>query len=101
MTKSNQRRVPAEWEPQSAVQLTWPHPATDWATNLLVAEQVFIQITIEILQRQNLLIVCASESHANSIMENIKVRGGDAARINCVIAASNDSWTRDHGPITM
>ena len=24
-------RLPAEWEPQSGVQLTWPHAGTDWA----------------------------------------------------------------------
>ena len=23
--------LPAEWYPQSAVQLTWPHDETDWA----------------------------------------------------------------------
>ena len=23
--------LPAEWYPQSAVQLTWPHENTDWA----------------------------------------------------------------------
>ena len=23
--------MPAEWEPQSVVQLTWPHAHTDWA----------------------------------------------------------------------
>ena len=27
-------RLPAEWEPQSGVQLTWPHAGTDWAPML-------------------------------------------------------------------
>ncbi|HSR61776.1 MAG TPA: agmatine deiminase family protein, partial [Gammaproteobacteria bacterium] len=27
-------RLPAEWEPQSGLLLTWPHPATDWRNNL-------------------------------------------------------------------
>lgn len=27
-------RLPAEWEPQSCVQLTWPHKDTDWAPML-------------------------------------------------------------------
>ena len=22
--------LPAEWEPQSGIQLTWPHSGTDW-----------------------------------------------------------------------
>ena len=32
-------RFPAEWEPQSAILLTWPHSETNWAPNLAAAEQ--------------------------------------------------------------
>jgi agmatine deiminase len=24
------QRLPAEWEPQDAIMLTWPHKNTDW-----------------------------------------------------------------------
>ena len=27
-------RFPAEWEPQSAVLIAWPHAGTDWAQRL-------------------------------------------------------------------
>ena len=27
-------RLPAEWEPQSAILLAWPHAGTDWAERL-------------------------------------------------------------------
>ncbi len=101
MTKLSQRRVPAEWEPQSAVQLTWPHPGTDWADDLLAVERVFIQIAVEISQRQDLIIACTSKAHANSITNNVIANNGDPAKINCAVAASNDTWARDHGPITV
>ena len=37
--KSTKRRMLAEWEPQSMVQLTWPHKGTDWAPILDEIEQ--------------------------------------------------------------
>ncbi len=29
-----QPRLPAEWEPQDAILLTWPHRHSDWASML-------------------------------------------------------------------
>ena len=34
MLTNESYRLPAEWEPQSGIQLTWPHAATDWAPML-------------------------------------------------------------------
>ncbi|MGH8184807.1 MAG: agmatine deiminase family protein, partial [Rhodanobacteraceae bacterium] len=31
-------RLPAEWEPQAAVLLAWPHSGTDWAARLDAVE---------------------------------------------------------------
>jgi agmatine/peptidylarginine deiminase len=31
---SSRVRLPAEWEPQDGVMLTWPHAGTDWAPML-------------------------------------------------------------------
>ena len=44
-------RFPAEWEPQSAVQLTWPHPGTDWLPILDDAVRVFADIAAEVSKR--------------------------------------------------
>ena len=49
--------LPAEWHPQSGVQLTWPHVNTDWAYILDEVERCFIQIAKEIAKRELLLIV--------------------------------------------
>ena len=37
-------RLPAEWEPQAGVMLTWPHAATDWADELQQVLPVFAEI---------------------------------------------------------
>ena len=49
--------LPAEWFPQSGVQLTWPHAGTDWAYMLEEVQQCFVQIAREIASREKLLIV--------------------------------------------
>lgn len=73
--KMNKRRMPAEWEPQSAVQLTWPHAQTDWAPMLPEITAVYEKMAREIRQRESLLIV-----------DDIP---------------HNDTWARDHGFITV
>ena len=67
-------RLPAEWEPQWGVQLTWPHAGTDWAPILEEITATYKEMAREIEKRENLLVV-----------------GGP----------SNDTWARDHGFITL
>ena len=50
-------RLPAEWEPQDGVLLSWPHPATDWAESLDQAESVFVKMTAAISRFEKILIV--------------------------------------------
>lgn len=89
-------RMPAEWEPQSFVQLTWPHAGTDWAEILDEVCDCFDNIAREIVKRQNLLVVCAEEE---AIRERLKDLPQD--RITYAQIPSNDTWARDHGGITI
>ena len=73
--KSTKRRILAEWEHQSMVQLTWPHEGTDWAPILDEITAVYENMASEIRKREPLLIV-------DSIPHN-------------------DTWARDHGFITV
>ena len=38
-------RLPAEWERQSMVQLTWPHAKTDWAYMLSEITQTYEEMS--------------------------------------------------------
>ena len=49
--------MPAEWEHQSCVQLTWPHKDTDWADILPEITAVYEEMAREISKREGLLIV--------------------------------------------
>lgn len=65
----------AEWEPQSAVQLTWPHKDTDWAPILPEITAVYEEMKREIESRETVIVV-----------DDIP---------------HNDTWARDHGFITV
>ena len=79
-------RLPAEWEPQEGVQLTWPHAGTDWAPILNDITFVYHSMAREIARRERLIVVAPE----------------DAAR-DCVkiICPTNDTWARDHGFISL
>ena len=80
------RRMPAEWEPQSAVQLTWPHSDTDWAPMLDEVLLTYREMAREISRRERLIIV-APEGKAPGMLH--------------VVCPTNDTWARDHGFITV
>ena len=85
-TSHNHWRLPAEWEPQEGVQLTWPHIRTDWAPMLDEITTVYRQMAREIAQRERLLIVAPEDA------------AYDMLRIVC---DTNDTWARDHGFISL
>lgn len=39
--------LPAEWEKQNAIQLTWPHGDTDWKEYLDEADSTYVQMAIQ------------------------------------------------------
>ena len=67
-------RLPAEWECQSMVQLTWPHAKTDWAYMLSEITKTYEEMAAAIRKYEDLLVV------------------GEP---------NNDTWARDHGFITL
>ena len=88
--------LPAEWFPQSAVQLTWPHRETDWVSTFEEVVQCFVEIAKEIIKRETLLIVCQDEEDVRRQLGNV-----DDSRIIFREMPVNDTWARDHGGITV
>ena len=87
---------PAEWAPQSAVQLTWPHEDTDWAPILGEVIPCFVSIAREIIKRERLLIVCTSKEEVKQQLGEV-----DYDRIIFREMETNDTWARDHGGISV
>lgn len=89
--------LPAEWYPQSGIQLTWPHAETDWHDMLDEVESCFTDIAREISQREPLLIVAPDIELVRSRIET-KVCGKNIKYLQC---ETNDTWARDHSGITL
>ena len=87
---------PAEWADQSGVMLTWPHEKTDWAEMLDEVEVCFISIAKAIAEREKVLIVCPDQRYLNNKLKDCRVENLIFAEL-----ASNDTWARDHGAITV
>ena len=87
---------PAEWHPQSAVQLTWPHPDTDWQADLAVVTECFQQIAYEIASRQPLLVVVHNVDEIKSQLAHCP-----ADNLSLYEIPTNDTWARDHSGITV
>jgi len=93
--------LPPEWAPQSGVQLTWPHAASDWGPILDEVEPVFVAIASAVARHELLLVACHDESLRARVGQLLRTAGIDANRIRLAVAPSNDTWARDHGPITV
>lgn len=94
-------RLPAEWESQSAVMLTWPHPDTDWQPWLNIVEPVYVEITRQIGSHEKIIIACHDSDHKDHVETLLLQQNIPLAQFRLYIAPSNDSWARDHGPITI
>lgn len=90
---------PPEWFPQSAIQLTWPHEESDWNYMLEEVTRCFVKISEQILKRQKLIIVSKDASRVKS--ELAGVAKGSMENLVVVEIASNDTWARDHGGISV
>lgn len=93
-------QLPAEWAPQSAVLLSWPHAQSDWVDLLDRAERTYQDIVRAIIRFQQVVIVCNDESLALHV-KNLFREEPQYHRIIIRITAINDTWTRDYGPLTV
>ncbi len=95
------RYLPPEWAPQSGVMLTWPHAHGDWAARLATVEPVFVAIARAVSRRERVLIGCRDDTHHAHVAALLRAAGVKSSRVILRVAASNDTWARDHGPITV
>lgn len=93
--------LPAEWAPQWGVQLTWPHPESDWALRLEEVLPVFVQIAREISLREHLLVACHDRESLRDCERRLENVHANMSHCHLYLVPSNDSWARDHGPLTL
>jgi agmatine deiminase len=87
-------RLPAEWEAQDAIQLTFPHRDSDWSAYWEDIIPCYREIVRVISGYQPILIVCNHENETRELLKGIDLSNVLLLEIPC-----NDTWARDHGAI--
>jgi agmatine/peptidylarginine deiminase len=101
MMSESKPRFPAEWEPQSAVLIAWPHAGTDWAERLAEVEETYIALVAAIARFQRVLICVADddiEAYARARLSSARI---DMDRVRFLPVPYDDTWLRDSGPIAL
>ncbi len=91
-------RMPAEWEPQSAVWLSWPHNRKSWPGQFRPVPYAFAEIVHQISRFEDVRINCAAALQPRAKRLCAKA-GADMTKVTFCDHPTNDAWCRDHGPI--
>ncbi len=91
-------RMPAEWAPQEAVWLSWPHNYESWPGQFRPVPYNFARIVATIARFQPVRINAAKKLHARAL-RLCERAGADLSRVTFHDHPTNDAWCRDHGPI--
>lgn len=91
-------RMPAEWELQDAIWLSWPHHRASWPGRFRRVPYVFAEIVHQISRFQKVRINCAAALQPRA-RRLCAAAGAAMARVFFYDHPTNDAWCRDHGPI--
>ncbi|HEY5674940.1 MAG TPA: agmatine deiminase family protein [Malonomonas sp.] len=91
-------RLPAEWEAQDGVLLAWPHADSDWQPILAQVVPVFLELTRQISRFEQILIVTPEPEQ---VTDQLIGAGISLQRVKIYPMATNDTWSRDFGPMTI
>ncbi len=91
-------RWPAEWEPQDAVWLSWPHRADLWQGGLDELHATFSKVAAGIAPYAEVRINAALPLQ-ETIRKALTAAQADLSRVRFYDHPTNDVWCRDHGPI--
>ena len=92
--------LPAEWEPQGGVMLTWPNAETDWHPYLEEITSTYVSLSRIIASHERLVIAAKDISRVKSLLKGV-LTDTEMANVSLFTCDLNDTWARDHGPITL
>ncbi|UZR95984.1 agmatine deiminase family protein [Chondrinema litorale] len=89
-------RLPAEWEEQDAVQISWPHSKEIWEDDHEEVVNLFVSISKVMISYTKLIIICLEQSEVEKYFNK-----DEKLNIYFFEIPSNDIWNRDHGLLTV
>jgi agmatine deiminase len=95
-------RVPAEWEPQRATWLAWPHNRTDWPGKFAPIPFVYAEIVRHLARAARVELIvndAPTEAAVRTLLTNANVLPALESHIAFHQWPTNRGWLRDSGPI--
>lgn len=89
---------PAEFAPQRAMWLSWPHKEASWPGKIDSIYPVYSQFIKLVAQGQRVCINVANEKMKAFAITNLERVEADLSNIDFFFHPTNDAWCRDHGP---
>ena len=95
------KRLLAEWYPQEAIQIAWPHAGTDWARLLPDIEAFYYDLVNTLSHQQQVVIAADPSLDSERIQGELSRRGANLGNVRWFEVATDNTWARDHGPIAI
>ncbi|MDE6652042.1 MAG: agmatine deiminase family protein [Paramuribaculum sp.] len=93
----NNVRFPAEWEKDCAILVAMPHENTDWHYIIDEVTECYINLIKAFAKKGITTIVVSPDSNkTRNILRDI-----EQSKVIYFDADTNDTWTRDYGPLTI
>ncbi|MDX2112658.1 MAG: agmatine deiminase family protein [Alphaproteobacteria bacterium] len=92
-------RMPAEWEPQAAIWLAWPHNKEDWPDKFEPIPWVYAEIIRHIAHTQVVRLVVQNDKEQKRATDVLERAGVNMKHIKWHVIPTDRIWLRDSGPI--
>jgi agmatine deiminase len=89
---------PAEFAPQKAMWLSWPHKEESWPGKIQTIYSSYAQFVKEVASGQEVHINVADVAMQSFATQQLELAGVRMDRIFFHFFPTNDAWCRDHGP---
>lgn len=95
------KRLPAEWEKQEAVLLSFPFDGKDWPGKYGVIKWEFVEYIRKVAHYEKVLLIVSSVQHRSQVMKLMEMAHANLKNIDYILLKTNRSWMRDSGPIVI
>lgn len=89
---------PAEFAPQRAMWLSWPHKEASWPGKIETIFPIYSQFIKLIAQNQKVCINVADEKMKDFATKQLELVNCSFENVQFYFHPTNDAWCRDHGP---
>lgn len=90
-----------EWAQQRGVLLVWPHSDSDWQAQIPQIHQWYAQFIALVSPTQAVYVLCHDAQCEAQCQEQLTSLAFNPDNVHYLQVASNDTWIRDYGPLSL